>query len=266
MLGVERPCDGEGMTRVFDGGFSAKAASAALVPTATIWPPPLTFAGTRPASTIAVEAAQVGADDGRHSSVGLGSGGHRSPAHADEGSGLGVGEHARDGGRGEFPHGVPRGGARPRVDRTPFVAEHPRGEQGGGNDEGLGDGGVLDLLRAGGGAKSDEIGARGLGELPEEVTCAVELQPFIEHAGGLRPLSWAKQCNHNIYLSAVEGESAQTDRTNLARLVCRVPTIPGGIVTCVAGVTGNCSFQQAARRRSRSVTRTLRGRRWGPSP
>src|SRR5699024_4324341 len=106
----------------------------------------------------------------------LGSGsGHRSPAHADEGSGLGVGEHARDRGRGEFPHGVPRDGTRPRVDRAPFAAEDPRGEQRGGDDEGLGDGGVLDLLRTGGGAKSDEVGARGFGELPEEVTRAVDL-------------------------------------------------------------------------------------------
>src|SRR5690625_2121573 len=51
------PATARGMTRVLAGGFSAKAASAARVPAATIWPPPLTFAGTRPAARIASEAA-----------------------------------------------------------------------------------------------------------------------------------------------------------------------------------------------------------------
>ena len=47
------PATFRGMTRARAGGFAANASMAGMGPAATIWPPPLEFAATRPAASMA---------------------------------------------------------------------------------------------------------------------------------------------------------------------------------------------------------------------
>ena len=72
------------------------------------------------------------------------------------------------------------------------------GQQRGGDDQRLGDGGVGDLLGRRGGAEPGQVQAAGLRPRVERSAAPGSSSHGGEHAGGLRSLSGGKQRNHGV--------------------------------------------------------------------
>src|SRR5699024_3056002 len=97
-------------------------------------------------------------------------------------------------------------------------------EQGGGHDQRLGHLGVLDGLGVGRGTQVPQVKIGGCAEIVEELACAVQFQPRLEHSGTLGTLTGAEKCNHCSHPSVLAPQPGTTDRTRLSGTDCWFPT------------------------------------------
>src|SRR5579875_3635620 len=151
------PATASGRTRAPPGGSAASFSSASSAPAATICPAPLRLAAVSPAASIAATTSAGSPPSSADIPVGVSA--HAAAVEAD---GLGRRERPRDRGRGQLADAV-------AGDQLLVVGRRGDPELGGGDDPGrdeqrLGDGGVLDLVGAGGRAETPEVEAGDLGE------------------------------------------------------------------------------------------------------
>ena len=162
VVGVERAGDGErDDPRARRGSLRPRLASASSAPAATIWPAPLRLAGVRPhASMPGDDLVRVAAEQGRHPG--------RASAQAAAISG-----RAAPRGRRRSPASarrrVRRRSARRRCARRRRARRRPAQSSrptisAEGDDQRLGDRGVLDLLGVGGRAEPGQVEPGDLGE------------------------------------------------------------------------------------------------------
>lgn len=127
--------------------------------------------------------------------------GHGQAAGPYELQGLVVREHTGQRRGGQFTDAVARRGA----DLTCHVLggreELTGGQQCGGDQQGLGDGGVTDLVRVGICAVVDKVQVKGVGPGPQPIFGTGEVEPGSQEAGRLSALAGSDEYEHPHTLS-----------------------------------------------------------------
>ena len=186
------PATGSAITLVPAGGFAASAASASVLPAATIWPPPLTLAPTRSSSASVLSTVATSPPMTADIPVGVSAQAAliawpRTAARSTASSaGSTPASAAAASSPTECPATAAPGGS----------GELPGGEQCGRDHQRLGDGGVLDLVGAGGGAQRDQIQVGPVGHRRRLIADAVQFQPGSEHPRLLSSLTRSDDGQH----------------------------------------------------------------------
>ena len=197
---------------------SAKAASCSTVPAATIWPGPLSLAAVRPCCSSAASTSSRSPPRTAVMLVGVvrGGRGHRVAALADQHHRLLGGDRPGTGRGGQLTDAVPGDGA-DLAERVGRVREQLEGgEQAGGDQQRLGDGGVADRLRVGLGAVVDQVEAGDRGQPGEALGGSWVLEPGGQEAGGLGPLAGSDDGEHTSTAVAPGPRTACSARTKIA--------------------------------------------------
>ena len=147
-----------------------------------------------------------------------GRGGHRLAALAHQHHRLLGGDGAGTGRGGQLADAVPgdRADAPEGVGRVREQLEG--GEQAGGDQQRLRDGGVADRLRVGLGAVVDQVEAADRGEPAEPLGEGRVLEPGRQEAGGLGPLAGSDDDEHGVNSVAPRAGSAPPTRTKIPGL------------------------------------------------
>ena len=127
-------------------------------------------------------------------------------------------EHAGERGRGELADAVP-GGQRDVVQRQVLG-----GEQGGGDQQRLGPGGVLDFVRVGLGAEVDQVDAGQRGPPAQAGLGAGEVEPGVRKPGFWEPWPGASTASTVTTLPDAGGSRGRRSVPNPTTNCCRVPT------------------------------------------
>ena len=153
-------------------------------------------------------AAEDGAHAGRLQRAG---GGHLAAADAGQGDGGLGGQHPGEGGGAELTDAVPG-------DQADVVHRQVLGGQQGGRDEqGLGAGGVLDLVGVGRGAEVDQVDPGQRGPPAQAGLGAGQVEPGREEAGLLGTLAGREDGEHVVDSSGCGGRSAVAARDQTLR-------------------------------------------------
>ena len=186
------------------------------MPAATIWPAPLRLAGVRPSGLDAGgDLVGVAAEDGGHAGRGQrAGGGHlRAAACGERDRGL-RGEGAGERGRGELADAVPGDDHRP-AGISP-QAELIGDSDAEGDEQRLGDRGVLDLVRVGGGAEPDQVQIDRARRPGQPLLDPGELQPGVSMPGVCAPWPGASSAitTSTIPYASCGGEEARHSLPN----------------------------------------------------